>query len=50
MFITQPKIPQKAFFRFCLVLFPSQVNGLRFIAITKGQVLILWNDHCIGTK
>ncbi|XP_030647534.1 alpha-L-iduronidase [Chanos chanos] len=29
---------------------PDQVNGLRFISITKGQVLIIWRDHCIGTK
>ncbi|XP_066510173.1 alpha-L-iduronidase-like [Hoplias malabaricus] len=31
-------------------LSPGQVNGLRFISITKGQVLVLWKDHCIGTK
>lgn len=29
---------------------PNQVNGVRFITITKGQVLINWKDHCIGTK
>uniref|UniRef100_A0A673HTA7 Alpha-L-iduronidase n=1 Tax=Sinocyclocheilus rhinocerous TaxID=307959 RepID=A0A673HTA7_9TELE len=29
---------------------PDQVNGVRFITITKGQVLIIWKDHCIGTK
>lgn len=29
---------------------PDQVNGVRFIGVTKGQVLILWKDHCIGTK
>lgn len=29
---------------------PNQVNGVRFITITKGQVLIIWKDHCIGTK
>ncbi|KAA0717410.1 Alpha-L-iduronidase [Triplophysa tibetana] len=29
---------------------PDQVNGVRFIAVTKGQVLIVWKDHCIGTK
>uniref|UniRef100_A0A8C6ULE9 Alpha-L-iduronidase n=1 Tax=Neogobius melanostomus TaxID=47308 RepID=A0A8C6ULE9_9GOBI len=25
---------------------PDQVNGLRFIGITAGQVLIIWSDHC----
>lgn len=29
---------------------PDQVNGLRFIRITKGQVLIIWSDHCVDTK
>ncbi|XP_076126229.1 alpha-L-iduronidase isoform X1 [Alosa pseudoharengus] len=29
---------------------PGQVNGLRFISITKGQVLIVWKDHCITSK
>ncbi|TRZ04537.1 hypothetical protein DNTS_014385 [Danionella cerebrum] len=29
---------------------PGQVNGLRFISVTRGQVLIVWKDHCIGTK
>lgn len=29
---------------------PGQVNGLRFIRITKGQVLIAWSDHCIDCK
>nr|XP_046242525.1 alpha-L-iduronidase [Scatophagus argus] len=29
---------------------PGQVNGLRFIRITKGQVLIIWSDHCVGSK
>ncbi|XP_041792468.1 alpha-L-iduronidase isoform X2 [Chelmon rostratus] len=29
---------------------PDQVNGLRFIRITKGQVLIVWSDHCVGSK
>ncbi|XP_063051513.1 alpha-L-iduronidase [Engraulis encrasicolus] len=29
---------------------PGQVNGLRFIPITKGQVLIVWKDHCINSK
>uniref|UniRef100_A0A673HTT7 Alpha-L-iduronidase n=1 Tax=Sinocyclocheilus rhinocerous TaxID=307959 RepID=A0A673HTT7_9TELE len=28
----------------------KEVNGVRFITITKGQVLIIWKDHCIGTK
>ncbi|KAJ3607295.1 hypothetical protein NHX12_025605 [Muraenolepis orangiensis] len=29
---------------------PEQVNGLRFIKITKGQVLIIWSDHCVTSK
>ncbi|CAL8250420.1 unnamed protein product [Boreogadus saida] len=29
---------------------PDQVNGLRFIKITKGQVLIVWSDHCVDSK
>ncbi|KAM4576977.1 alpha-L-iduronidase isoform 1-T1 [Odontesthes bonariensis] len=29
---------------------PDQVNGLRFIRITKGQVLILWSDHCVDSR
>ncbi|XP_047237082.1 alpha-L-iduronidase isoform X2 [Girardinichthys multiradiatus] len=29
---------------------PDQVNGLRFIRITKGQVLIIWSDHCDDSK
>ncbi|CAJ1068157.1 alpha-L-iduronidase [Xyrichtys novacula] len=29
---------------------PNQVNGLRFIGITKGQVLIIWSDHCVDSK
>ncbi|XP_007557043.1 alpha-L-iduronidase [Poecilia formosa] len=29
---------------------PDQVNGLRFIRITKGQVLVIWSDHCVGSK
>ncbi|CAL8346343.1 unnamed protein product [Lota lota] len=29
---------------------PEQVNGLRFIKITKGQVLIVWSDHCVNSK
>ncbi|KAG7490400.1 alpha-L-iduronidase [Solea senegalensis] len=29
---------------------PDQVNGLRFIGITKGQVLIIWSDHCVDSK
>ncbi|XP_077571474.1 alpha-L-iduronidase [Stigmatopora nigra] len=29
---------------------PNQVNGLRFIRITKGQVLIIWSDSCVDSK
>lgn len=29
---------------------PEQVNGLRFIGITTGQVLVVWSDHCVGSK
>ncbi|CAG5920346.1 unnamed protein product [Menidia menidia] len=29
---------------------PDQVNGLRFIRIHKGQVLILWSDHCVDSR
>ncbi|KAK2837635.1 hypothetical protein Q5P01_014847 [Channa striata] len=29
---------------------PDQVNGLHFIRITKGQVLIVWSDHCVDSK
>uniref|UniRef100_A0A3Q0SML2 Alpha-L-iduronidase n=1 Tax=Amphilophus citrinellus TaxID=61819 RepID=A0A3Q0SML2_AMPCI len=29
---------------------PDQVNGLRFIGITKGQVLIIWSDHCVNSR
>ncbi|KAA8592734.1 hypothetical protein FQN60_018189 [Etheostoma spectabile] len=29
---------------------PDQVNGLHFIRITKGQVLVVWSDHCINSK
>uniref|UniRef100_A0A7N8WYM6 Alpha-L-iduronidase n=1 Tax=Mastacembelus armatus TaxID=205130 RepID=A0A7N8WYM6_9TELE len=29
---------------------PGQVNGLHFIRITNGQVLIVWSDHCVDTK
>lgn len=29
---------------------PDQVSGLRFISITKGQVLIVWSDHCVNSK
>lgn len=29
---------------------PEQINGLRFIRITKGQVLIVWSDHCVDSK
>ncbi|XP_072528084.1 alpha-L-iduronidase [Salminus brasiliensis] len=31
-------------------LAPGQVNGVRFVPITTGQVLVVWRDHCIGTK
>ncbi|XP_017269987.1 alpha-L-iduronidase [Kryptolebias marmoratus] len=29
---------------------PDQVNGLRFIGITKGQVLVVWSDHCVDSR
>lgn len=29
---------------------PDQVNDLRFIGLTKGQVLVIWSDHCVNTK
>ncbi|XP_020783992.1 alpha-L-iduronidase [Boleophthalmus pectinirostris] len=29
---------------------PDQVNGLNFIGITRGQVLIVWSDHCVNSK
>lgn len=29
---------------------PDQVNGLRFVRITKSQVLVLWSDHCVDSK
>lgn len=29
---------------------PDQVNGLRFIRLTKAQVLIVWSDHCVDSK
>ncbi|XP_014017008.1 alpha-L-iduronidase isoform X2 [Salmo salar] len=29
---------------------PDQVNGLRFISITKSQVMIVWKDHCVNSK
>lgn len=29
---------------------PDQVNGLRFVRITKGQVLVVWSDHCVDSK
>ncbi|XP_057688975.1 alpha-L-iduronidase isoform X2 [Corythoichthys intestinalis] len=29
---------------------PNQVSGLRFIRITKGQVLIIWSDSCVDSK
>ncbi|CAG12584.1 unnamed protein product [Tetraodon nigroviridis] len=29
---------------------PGQVGGLRFLRIAKGQVLIIWSDHCLDSK
>ncbi|XP_070992264.1 alpha-L-iduronidase [Oncorhynchus clarkii lewisi] len=29
---------------------PDQVNGLRFISITKSQVMIVWTDDCVNSK
>ncbi|XP_036791997.1 alpha-L-iduronidase isoform X2 [Oncorhynchus mykiss] len=29
---------------------PDQVNGLRFISITKSQVMIVWKDDCVNSK
>ncbi|KAM9858790.1 alpha-L-iduronidase [Aulostomus maculatus] len=29
---------------------PDQVNGLRFIGVTRGQVLVVWSDHCLDSK
>lgn len=29
---------------------PDQVSGLRFIRITKGQVLVVWSDRCLDSK
>ncbi|KAM6470487.1 alpha-L-iduronidase isoform 1-T1 [Liasis olivaceus] len=29
---------------------PSQVNGVRFIGLMKGQVLITWDDNCVNSK
>ncbi|KAL0979234.1 hypothetical protein UPYG_G00182530 [Umbra pygmaea] len=29
---------------------PEQVNGLRFIGITIGQVMVVWKDHCVNSK
>lgn len=29
---------------------PDQVGSLRFITITKGQVLVVWSDHCVNSK
>ncbi|KAI5615229.1 alpha-L-iduronidase [Silurus asotus] len=29
---------------------PGQVKGVRFVSITKGQVLIVWQDHDVSTK
>ncbi|XP_018613848.2 alpha-L-iduronidase [Scleropages formosus] len=29
---------------------PEQVNGLRFIAVTKGQVLVVWSDRSVRSR
>ncbi|TSO98516.1 Tankyrase-1 [Bagarius yarrelli] len=29
---------------------PGQVKGLCFVSISKGQVLMVWKDHDVGTK
>ncbi|XP_062984575.1 alpha-L-iduronidase [Elgaria multicarinata webbii] len=29
---------------------PNQVNGIRLVGLTKGQVLVLWDDSCVGSK
>ncbi|XP_061673771.1 alpha-L-iduronidase isoform X2 [Syngnathoides biaculeatus] len=29
---------------------PNQVNGLRFLRITRGQVLVIWSDGCVDSK
>ncbi|XP_052556348.1 alpha-L-iduronidase isoform X2 [Tympanuchus pallidicinctus] len=29
---------------------PDQVTGVRFIPLTKGQVIVLWDDGCVNSK
>ncbi|KAM3610942.1 uncharacterized protein V6R79_010971 [Siganus canaliculatus] len=29
---------------------PDQVSGLRFIWVTRGQVLVVWSDHCVDSR
>ncbi|XP_029017214.1 alpha-L-iduronidase isoform X2 [Betta splendens] len=29
---------------------PDQVSGVHFIGITRGQVLIVWSDHCVDSR
>ncbi|XP_021236263.1 alpha-L-iduronidase isoform X1 [Numida meleagris] len=29
---------------------PDQVTGVRFIPLTKGQVVVLWDDGCVNSK
>ncbi|XP_015683535.1 alpha-L-iduronidase, partial [Protobothrops mucrosquamatus] len=29
---------------------PNQVNGIRFIGLMRGQVLITWDDSCVNSK
>nr|XP_034996646.1 alpha-L-iduronidase isoform X1 [Zootoca vivipara]XP_034996648.1 alpha-L-iduronidase isoform X1 [Zootoca vivipara]XP_034996649.1 alpha-L-iduronidase isoform X1 [Zootoca vivipara] len=29
---------------------PDQVNGVRLIHLTKGQVLVVWDDSCVNSK
>lgn len=28
----------------------GQVTGVRFIPLTKGQVVVLWDDGCVNSK
>lgn len=44
------KINHRFIFLHCIIFDLLQVNGLRFIRITKGQVLIIWSDHCVNSK
>ncbi|XP_055554617.1 alpha-L-iduronidase isoform X3 [Falco cherrug] len=30
--------------------FPGQVTGVRLIPLTKGQVIVLWDDGCVNSK